>query len=697
MILRRKRFGTALSDGKKHIQNLSDYVLSDTEEFVLGHGLNFCLPPKTVCKEQLFAEFESLWAQLQHHKACSVDTRNALKARLTDLAHSYSESQIEKHDFMMQNECYQAIKSLRRNEKILITRPDKGSGVVILNKNDYVTKMENILNDASKFECLGPAATADRTSTIETKLQNRLRELLNSEQLPKQVYDEVRPTGSQRPRMYGLPKTHKEGTPLRPILSMVGSSHHELAKWLASILQPVLEQFSTNCIKDSFTFAQTMQDLRLEGKDVYLCSFDISSLFTNVPLKETIGICAEALYKDPSSTPPIPQAVFIELMESATSSVEFNFNDTMYKQTDGVAMGSPLGPALANIFVGYHESKLFSCVQKPTIYFRYVDDTFAIFKQEGDVDDFLVTLNCLHPALKFTFEKEQDGKLPFLDILVERTELGFETSVYRKPTFSGQYIRWESFRPRKRKTNLIATLVHRALMICTKNKLKQEIDFIKKILLDNGYPENIVLKHISKKIAQFSAAKLFGPEKCPVYLRAPWIGSASQQLEHQVKSAVQNCYGAVSPRLIFSSQCMLPAAKKDVLPANQRSMVIYEYVCHCDSRYVGRTTQKLQERIKQHVPKAIRQKTSQPTRTQPNRKCKAKSKTQFEPESDSAIGQHLLESNQCARNYSDSQFKILTTARSQFHLSLLEAVYISRIKPDLCRQKQFVFTLQLFR
>ena len=192
-----------------------------------------------------------------------------------------------------------------------------------------------------------------------------------------------------------------------------------------------------------------------------------------------------------------------------------------------------------------------------------------------------------------------------------------------------------------------------------------------------------------------------------MYLRAPWIGSASQQSEHQVKSAVRNCYGAVSPPLIFSSQCMLPAAKKDVLSANQRSTVIYEYVCPCDSRYVGRTTQRLQERIKQHVPKAMRQKTtptqeqgthrSQPTRTQPNRKCKAKSKTQFEPESDSAIGQHLLESNQCARNYSDSQFQILTTARSQFHLSLLEVVYISRKKPDLCRQKQFVFTLQLFR
>ena len=60
---------------------------------------------------------------------------------------------------------------------------------------------------------------------------------------------------------------------------------------------------------------------------------------------------------------------------------------------------------------------------------------------------------------------------------------------------------------------------------------------------------------------------------------------------------------------------MLPAAKKDLLHANQRSMVIYEYVYHCDSRYVGRTTQTLQEHIKQHVPTAIRQRTT-PAREQ---------------------------------------------------------------------------------
>ena len=77
-----------------------------------------------------------------------------------------------------------------------------------------------------------------------------------------------------------------------------------------------------------------------------MCSFDVSSLFTNVPLDETIKICSEALYDQTNSRPVIPKDVFVELMKSATSSVEFSFNNTMYKQTDGVAMRSPLGPAL---------------------------------------------------------------------------------------------------------------------------------------------------------------------------------------------------------------------------------------------------------------------------------------------------------------------------------------------------------------
>ena len=167
----------------------------------------------------------------------------------------------------------------------------------------------------------------------------------------------------------------------------------------------------------------------------------------------------------------------------------------------------------------------------------------------------------------------------FLDVNVERTATGFETSVYRKPTFTGQYLRWESFSPTKQKINLISTFLHRALMICTKSKLNEEIKHIKNILLDNGYPESIIDCNISKKIAQFSMPKRVGPEKCPVYLRVPWIGKASIGLDKNVKTAVESCYGSVTTRVVFTSKRMLPVARKDVLPTTLKSSVVYEYSC----------------------------------------------------------------------------------------------------------------------
>ena len=189
-------------------------------------------------------------------------------------------------------------------------------------------------------------------------------------------------------------------------------------------------------------------------------------------------------------------------MKIATSSVEFSFNNCMYRQIDGVAMGSRLGPILANIFVGFYESKLFDKISKPQIYYRYVDDTFARFQDEVDSETFLTNLNSWHTSLKFTSEKEVNQSLPFLDVLVTKSTNNFTTSVYRKATFTGEYIRWNSFGPKARKTNLIATLTHRAFKICPKSSLQQELDTIRSLFLKNGYPESVINARISKKILQ---------------------------------------------------------------------------------------------------------------------------------------------------------------------------------------------------
>ena len=103
-----------------------------------------------------------------------------------------------------------------------------------------------ILDHKTKFLNMGGVDLHDNTAKNEQKLRKRLLDLVHQNILARDVYDMIRPTGSQRPRMYGLPKTHKENIPLRPILSMIGSSQYELAKWLAEIVVPVLKLYSSD-------------------------------------------------------------------------------------------------------------------------------------------------------------------------------------------------------------------------------------------------------------------------------------------------------------------------------------------------------------------------------------------------------------------------------------------------------------------
>ena len=160
----------------------------------------------------------------------------------------------------------------------------------------------------------------------------------------------------------------------------------------------------------------------------------------------------------------------------------------------------------------------------------------------------------------------------------------------------------------------------------------------------------------------------------------------------QIKTAVKHCYFAVEPCIVYTTRQLLPAAKKDVLPTLPQSNIVYQFLCHCDSRYVGRTFQRLQQRIKQYVPKIILQEHISQDRSTLVCSCKPirsfKTETSF-----SATGQHLLQSPTC--EYNDNKLSILARGRTSFHLSTLEATYIKTSKPNLCKQKEFVYGLKI--
>ena len=162
-------------------------------------------------------------------------------------------------------------------------------------------------------------------------------------------------------------------------------------------------------------------------------------------------------------------------------------------------MGSPLGPALANISMDSFESKLLlDCPNdfKSVFYRRYINEIFVLFSSPDHSDKFREYLSSKHPNIKFSIEKDQDGCLPFLDINLFCDNQKFATNVYRKKTFSGLYTNFKSFIPETYKIGLIKSLF-RCFSLCSDFiKFHHEIDKLKSILYENSYPRDLVDKCI---------------------------------------------------------------------------------------------------------------------------------------------------------------------------------------------------------
>ena len=148
-----------------------------------------------------------------------------------------------------------------------------------------------------------------------------------------------------------------------------------MAKFLVPFLSSITG--STFSLKNSYELVNELRNLDLPHH-YFLCSFDITSLFTNIPLKETIDIAVNEMYKDGNSFRNMPQRKFKSLLEATCMDTYFLFNDELYLQVDGVAMGSPISCTFANLFLGFYEQKwLEECPIdfKPIFYKRYVDVT----------------------------------------------------------------------------------------------------------------------------------------------------------------------------------------------------------------------------------------------------------------------------------------------------------------------------------
>ncbi|VDK44937.1 unnamed protein product [Dibothriocephalus latus] len=201
-------------------------------------------------------------------------------------------------------------------------------------------------------------------------------------------------------------------------MDMRNSPYHVIAKWLAEKLKPLRLQLAPRRYPDTFEFIDDVKDVNLSG--MLMLSLDVSSLFPNVPVTETVDYICEYLVTNQLEI-GLPTNALKELLLKFTLNVQFLFDSQVYRQTDGIAMGSPLGPLLAEICMGKLEKvQLSEQIHKLKHYGRYVDDIFAIAAAETDEDALLNEVNRAHSSTKFTLELENASSLTFLDVLLSR-------------------------------------------------------------------------------------------------------------------------------------------------------------------------------------------------------------------------------------------------------------------------------------
>ena len=346
---------------------------------------------------------------------------------------------------------------------------------MVLDREYYVEKLDAILSDNKKFKLL----SQDPTISRENWLTSVLKQMQNEEYLTQQEYKCIKPVGSIPARLYGLPKVHKTNGPLtfRPIVSCIQSYNYQLGKYLANLIKPIRD--SPYALKNTDKFLQFLKENQHLSQNNKMISFDIESLFTNIPVNETINIiCNRLYYTNPKLRPFVPEHYFRQLLDFATKFTHFLFNNKYYDQTDGVSMGTPLAAIFAEIFMSDSEQKhlpglLNSKDTTLLAWRRYIDDTLTIFKADAKQKEILQLLNTFHPCIKFTTEPEENDTIAFLDVKVRRNNDGFETTVYRKKTSTKLMVKWNSLVPKSYHNLSIVPLVDQAIRLCSTQRSKQ--------------------------------------------------------------------------------------------------------------------------------------------------------------------------------------------------------------------------------
>ena len=291
----------------------------------------------------------------------------------------------------------EAIKTLKEDNTWVVLTADKGVAMVVMDRSSYVDKWMTLLQDTNVYQ-----PCRDLTGQIHRQVQAALSKLKGKHSKEHQwvqlQYNYLLPAGNSSPpaRFYVLPKIHKTNCPMQPIVSASGMSTYNLAKYLTKILKVYIGHTSS-FVKDSKDLMDKLKSIKLQD-DKELVSFDVSALFTSIPVDQALDIIYQLIIShqtDMEFKSKVRKAWYevadhldrdvMLLLKIVLNNCVFSFQGQFYKQLYRATMGSPCSPVVANIYMEYFQKRVLG-PELPVSFtintwFRYVDDVLTIFKK----------------------------------------------------------------------------------------------------------------------------------------------------------------------------------------------------------------------------------------------------------------------------------------------------------------------------
>lgn len=479
------------------VHNVSSKQLSPHESFVLGLGLKYCISAQALSNDSIRSSYNQFARSIRIRWKFRQQQNSYSRFKLPNPTYkpspahiqieNYLECVSDKLDAALTNTPVEAcgssrsaarirkiVTSLKNDTSIIIKPADKNLGTVVVDRSWYEGEALRQLCDTKVYT---------KVQTIPTHLYAPAVRALDKygdwvdHDVRNFILEHHTAKDAHAAKFYLLPKVHKENEPLkgRPICSSIGTATHNASIWLDAQLQPLMHNISSY-IKDSRAVCIKLSTLVVPG-DCVLASLDVASLYPSISITEGLLALKEFL-SDFHRDSNIHQLI-LALAEWVLRSNYITFGDTLWRQIQGTAMGTPFAVVFANIFLGQLERKAIARLplhQRPLFYVRFIDDLLGVFDSANSVNEFKTSFDSISPSISTTVTS--GSSVPFLDLQISKssttttsatTEIQLVVNLHQKEMNKYLFVPPPSFHPPAIFGAFINAELQRFRFICSEN------------------------------------------------------------------------------------------------------------------------------------------------------------------------------------------------------------------------------------